>query len=258
MSVLDAGLRISPDIHRDYVLSHADRAMVLAQKLCALVTHLPDFDEDLAISNITLDLLGQARALYTHAGALEGKGRDEDALAFLRGAADFRSPLLVEQGDQDFADVIARQFLHDQFAALLWDALERSADPVLAGIAAKAIKETRYHSRYSSEWMVRLGDGTEFSHGKIQAALSSLWIFTRELFETSVPAELVAAGIAADPAALEARFLDKVDIVLVQAGLERPDAYAAEAPSRSPDLEPLTSILTVMQAEYRAHPGAVW
>lgn len=258
MSVIDAGLRVSAELHRDYVLAQGDRAMVLAQQLCALVTHLPDFDEDLAISNIALDLLGQARALYTHAGCIEGKGRNEDDLAFLRDAAEFHSPRLVEQGDGDFATVIVRQFLHDRFAALLWDAMQASADPVLAGIAAKAIKETRYHSRYGADWMVRLGDGTPLSHAKMQAALDTLWPYALALFESeAVARQLVETGIAVDPSALRSAFMQDVDAVLKQATLDRPTGDV-RIPERATDLEPLTSILRVMQDEYRAHPGASW
>lgn len=258
MSALATGTRVSAEQHSQYLLSLADRAMILGQRLCGLVTHLPDFDEDLAISNIALDLVGQARALYAHAAEIESKGRSEDDLAFLRGAAEFRSPLLAEQGGRDFADVIVRQFLHDRFANLLWDALQASSDPILAGIAAKAVKETRYHCRYGTEWMIRLGDGTPFSHDKMQASLDFLWPYVTELFDNaSVAPEMIAAGIAVDPTALWPSYQTEVDLVLSDAKLTRP-ASIDNAPARSGNFDDLAAILQVMQAEYRAHPGAEW
>jgi ring-1,2-phenylacetyl-CoA epoxidase subunit PaaC len=256
MSVVDAGVGVSSLVRRDYVLGHADRAMVLAQQLCGLVTHLPDFDEDLAISNIALDLLGQARALYSHAGVIEGEQRSEDDLAFLRDADDFRNPRLVEQGSADFAEVIVRQFLHDSYAKLLWDGLQTSSDPMLAGIAAKAIKETRYHIRYGIDWMIRLGDGTVLSHHKVQAALDGLWPYALELFDERIDPQLLEAKIAIDGVTLRPAFLAHVDTVLAQASLVRPSGETLRTPPRN--RAHLASLLTVMQAEYRAHPGAVW
>lgn len=258
MSVVDVELGRAREAHRDYVLSLADRAIVLAQQLCAWITHLPSFEEDLAISNIALDLLGQARALYTHAGLLEGGGRGEDELAFLRGPEEFLSPRLVEWENGDFAHLITRQLLHDSYAALLWERLRESRDRVLAEIAAKAVKETRYHVRYAREWAIRLGDGTDESNRRMRDALDQLWPSALALFGPAAAfTELVDAGIAIDPLTLRADWEAMVAQTLREASLPTPSA-AAPDPAHERDPGRLTKLLEVMQAEFRAHPGANW
>jgi ring-1,2-phenylacetyl-CoA epoxidase subunit PaaC len=166
----------------DYVLGLADDALVLGHRLSEWCGHAPLLEEELALANIGLDLIGQARALYDHAGALEGKGRDQDTLAYRRDAPAWRNLLLVEQPNGDFAVTIARQFLYSAYAAPFWRAMTASPDANLAGIAASAANETAYHRRHASEWLVRLGDGTAESRRRAQAAIDLLWPYTGEMF----------------------------------------------------------------------------
>ncbi|MGE0827769.1 MAG: 1,2-phenylacetyl-CoA epoxidase subunit PaaC [Hyphomonadaceae bacterium] len=243
--------------HIAYVLHQADRAMILAQQLCAWVANAPDFDDDLALSNIALDLIGQARALYAHAGALEGAGRSEDHLAFLRDADEFLSPPLVEQPNGDFAQTIARQVLHDAYALALWQALRASADEVLAAIAAKAANETRYHLRYSSEWLIRMGDGTEESLRRAQAALELLWPYALELFQQdAIEVEMTHAGIGADPHALRAAWEITLREILAKTDLCPPASNAAHLGGRRAPA--FAALLAEMQLSHRQHPGAAW
>ena len=160
----------------------SDTSLVLGQRLGEWLGHAPALEEDLALANLSLDLIGQARLLLTYAGELEGRGRDEDALAFLRDAPEFLNLTLAEQPNGDFGHTIVRQWLIDAWQLEIYGALEHSADTRLAAIAAKALRETRYHYRFSSGWLVRLGDGTPESHGRVQSALDALWRFTAELF----------------------------------------------------------------------------
>ncbi len=191
-----------------YVLRQGDRALILAQRLLEEITHAPEIEEDMALSNLALDLIGQARGLYTYAGDLEGPtvdgtDRDENYFAYWREQHEFLNPLLVEQPNGDFAHVIGRQFLHDAYALPLWQALATSSDETLAALAGKAVKETAYHLRHARSWVVRLGDGTDESQTRMQAAIDHLWRFTGELFEhDDVEDGLVAAGVAADPEVL--------------------------------------------------------
>ena len=189
--------------HYRYLLRLADNALVLGHRLTEWSSRAPTLEEDIALSNIALDLIGQARALYGHACALAGDGRDEDQLAFLRDAHEFLNVQLVERPNGDFADTMARQHCYSAFAVLLWEELTRSRDTELAGIAAKAEKECAYHLRHSSEWVIRLGDGTAESHQRMQRAIDDIWMFTGELFEVDeVDRAMIAAGIAADASKL--------------------------------------------------------
>src|SRR5688500_5893162 len=170
------------DVRIGYALYLGDTSLILAQRLSEWVGHAPALEEDLALANTALDLLGQARYLLSYAGELEGKGRGEDDLAFLRDPSDYSNLLLVEQPNVDFGHTIVRQFLIDAWQLELFECLQGSSEPRFAEPAAKALKETRYHYRFSSGWMVRLGDGTEESHKRVQAGLDALWKFTSELF----------------------------------------------------------------------------
>jgi len=182
--------------HCHYVLRLADTSLVLGQRLAEWIGHAPALEEDLALANLSLDLIGQARLLLTYAGELEGQGRDEDALAFLRDAPEFLNLALAEQPNGDFAHTIVRQWLIDAWQLEIYGALEHSSDTRLAAIAAKAIRETRYHYRFSSGWLVRLGDGTEESHRRVQESVDALWPFTHELFAADeVDEHLAAEGI---------------------------------------------------------------
>lgn len=251
---------VLPDRHFLYVLRLADSNLVLAQRLGELIGHAPALEEDLGIANVALDLLGQARLLLAHAGVLEGRGRDEDMLAFLRAEHEFLNATLTEQPNGDFGDTIARQFLYDGWQIELYGQLAQSADPTLAAIAAKALKETRYHLRYSAGWLVRLGDGTGESHARAQAALERLWPHTVELCDPDdIDAAMLAAGIGADLAAVRRGWDRRIDETLAEATLERP----ATPPwrwygKRGEHGEHLGRLLAEMQVLQRSHPGASW
>ena len=189
----------------EYLLRLGDDRLVLGHRLSEWCGHGPILEEDIALANVALDLIGQATHFLQLAGQVEGKGRDEDALAYFRDAVDYRNVNLVELPNGDFGRTIVRQFLFDAWSVLLLDGLQRAADTKLAGIAAKAYKEARYHVRHSGEWVLRLGDGTEESHRRVQTALDELWPYTGELFATDEVDRLLASAGAPEPAALEAR-----------------------------------------------------
>jgi ring-1,2-phenylacetyl-CoA epoxidase subunit PaaC len=243
-----------------YVLRQGDRALVLAQRLLEQITHAPEIEEDMALANLALDLIGQARALYSYAGEIEGEGHDEDHFAYWRDQHQFVNPLLVEQPNGDFAHVIVRQFLHDAFALPYWQAMARSSDSTLAGLAGKAQKETAYHLRHSRAWVVRLGDGTPESHARAQTAIDVLWRFTGELFEVdSVEHALVADEVAADPNELAIAWQRIVDDTLHEATLTRPDAVVMQSGGRTGHhSEGFSYLLGELQVVARAHPGATW
>jgi ring-1,2-phenylacetyl-CoA epoxidase subunit PaaC len=243
-----------------YVLRLADTSLVLGQRLGEWVGHAPALEEDLALANIALDLVGQARFLLTYAGEIEGRGRDEDALAFLRDAPEFCNVSLAEQPNVDFGHTIVRQFLLDAWQLELYQALSDSTDARLAGIAAKAVKETRYHLRFSAGWLVRLGDGTEESHGRVAAALDALWRFTDELLTPdALDEEMAADGIAPSLAALRVRWEERVGAVLEEATFKRPAAasYLWHG-KRGVHTEHLGHMLAEMQHLPRTFPGATW
>lgn len=245
---------------RGYALTVGDTSLILAQRLGEWIGHAPALEEDLALANIGLDLLGQARYLLSHAAQLQGNGSSEDDLAFLRDPQDFLNLTLVEQPNGDFGQTIVRQFLIDAWQLELFERLQQSSEPKLAELAAKAIKETRYHFRFSSGWVVRLGDGTEESHQRVQTALDALWRFTHEMFVAS-PAEqeAVAAGIAPDPASLAADWSRRVDEVLKEATLQRPaDVAYSWHGKRGQHSEHLSRLLAEMQFMQRTYPGAQW
>jgi ring-1,2-phenylacetyl-CoA epoxidase subunit PaaC len=246
-----------------FTLRHADRTLVLAQQLAAWITHTHELEEEVALANIGVDLLGQARALYSLVAELDGRGLSEDDYAYRRDDRQFLNPLLVERPNGDFAQTMVRQFLHDAYAVTLWTWLQRSTDPSLAGIAAKARKETAYHRRHSATWVVRLGDGTDESHRRAQAALDRLWRYTGELFETdAIDRELAASGVAPDPAVLRGPWDEQVGGVLAEARLEIPTdpALTGMATGGWSGLhgEALGRMLGEMQVLQRSHPGASW
>ena len=243
-----------------YLLRLADDQLILGQRLSEWCGHAPTLEEDLALANIALDLIGQARALYAYAGEVEGEGRDEDRLAYLRYERDYANALLVEQPNGDFAHTIVRQLAYAAFMRPYWGALTRSSDATLAGIAAKAEKEVAYHLRHSAEWAIRLGDGTAESHQRMAAALEELWRFTGELFEMDETAQALAeAGVAVDAAALEPEWTATIDEVLSQATLARPEVKAMQSGGRDGrHSEHLGHILTELQYMQRAYPGLSW
>lgn len=243
-----------------YTLRLADNALILGHRLSEWVGHAPVPEEDLALANMGLDLIGQARALYTYAGEVEGRGRDEDALAYLREVGGYRNVLLAEQPNGDFAYTIVRQLLYAAFAHPFFETLARAQDATLAAIAAKAVKELAYHLRHSAEWTIRLGDGTPESHRRTQTALDDLWAYTGELFETDqVERALIDRGIAVDPAALRTRFERALDEVLAEATLTRPAGGLTQSGGRAGrHSEHLGYILSELQYLQRAYPGAKW
>ena len=240
------------------MLGLADDALVSAQRMGWWISRAPELEEDVALANIGLDQLGQARALLDHAGRLEGAGRSEDDLAYLRDDRDFRNVHLVERPQTDFGVAMARLLVFSAYQSELYAALTRSTDPALSGVAGKAVKEVAYHLDHASRWVVRLGDGTEESHTRMQAALDAEWPFVEELF-TPVDPGLVEQGIAADPAALRPGVLDKVGAVIAEATLELPQVGPALGGGRQGlHTEHLGFLLAEMQHLARSHPGATW
>lgn len=245
----------------DYLLRLGDTSLVLGHRLSEWCGHGPALETDMALTNVALDLIGQARQFLTYAGEVEGRGRSEDDLAYLRDAHGYRNLLLVELPNEDFARTIARQFLFDAFNVELMAGLAAgSRDGRLAAIAAKAVKEVSYHARHSSEWMIRLGDGTETSHRKIQAALDDLWMYTGEMFAMDgVDDAMVAAGIGVDPVALKPRWDERIDEVLTEATVKRPeDGWMQTGGKAGRHTEHLGYLLAEMQFLQRAYPGAKW
>lgn len=248
------------DVRFRYAVHLGDTSLILAQRLGEWVGHAPALEEDLALANIALDLLGQARHLLSYAGEIEGKGRSEDDLAFLRDPCDFSNLALVEQPNGDFGHTIVRQFLIDAWQLELFERLQTSSEPRFAELAAKAIKETRYHYRFTAGWMVRLGDGTDESHQRMQAGLDALWKFTGELFApVAVDEEAAAAGLAPDPATLRAAWSANVEQVLQEATLKKPaDVSFRWYGKRQQHTEHLSHLLAEMQFMQRTYRGAQW
>ena len=243
-----------------YALGLADDALILGHRLSQWIGHGPLLEEELALGNTALDLIGQARALYAYAGAVEGKGRDEDALAYRRDAGGFRNLLLVEQPNGDFAVTVVRQFLHAAFMHPFWRALAASKDETLAAIAAKAEKEAAYHLRHAGEWLIRLGDGTAESRRRAQDALDALWPYTGEMFEADAAAKaLIRQGIATDPAPLRAVWERTVTSVLSEATLRQPESgWMQSGGRRGRHSEHLGHLLAELQFLPRAYPAATW
>jgi ring-1,2-phenylacetyl-CoA epoxidase subunit PaaC len=244
----------------EYLVRLGDDRLVLGHRMSEWCGHGPILEEDIALSNIALDLIGHATAWLTLAGTVEGAGRDADALAYFRDGTSYRNALLVELPKGDFAFTMLRQFLFDAHSVLLMDALSSSANAQVAAIAAKCLKEDKYHLRHSSEWVVRLGDGTDESHRRAHDALTALWRYTGELFDRdAVDATVAAQGIVVDHDAIRARWDTMVREVLQRATLEVPSDTAMRRGGRSGrHTESLGHMLTEMQIVARSHPGATW
>jgi ring-1,2-phenylacetyl-CoA epoxidase subunit PaaC len=244
----------------EYLLRLGDSALVLAQRSAAWVAHAPVMEEDVALANVALDLFGQAKLWLEYAGELEGAGRDADALAFHRDASAYRNVLLVEQPNGNFADTIVRGYLYDAWTRLNLTALAASSDERVAAIAAKSVKETAYHLRRSEDWLIRLGDGTELSHQRVQSAVDELWRFTGELFTgDEIDAAMVAAGVSVDPASLREPWLERVDAALALATLTKPvDGWMQRGGKQGQHGEALSYMLAEMQVLPRSYPGAQW
>ena len=245
-----------------YCLALGDDALIYSHRLQQWMTRLPELEEETALANIALDLLGQARLLLARAGQAEGSGRREDDLAFFRDEHEFRNVRLAEHTDADFAQLAGRLLVFSAWRLALFGRLARSADPVLAAIAAKAINELSYHRDYAAQWVIRLGDGTPLSHDRMAAALEAIWPLTDELFQAD-PVAASLPGVAADPADLRAEVDAVLDTVLAAATLDRPRAAAlARVAGRSGrdgvHTEAFGYLLAELQSVARAHPDATW
>jgi ring-1,2-phenylacetyl-CoA epoxidase subunit PaaC len=252
----------APNALFEYLLRLGDDRLVLGHRLSEWCGHGPILEEDIAIANVALDLLGQATMLLRLAGEVEGQGRTEDALAYFREAVEFRNCQLAELPKGDFAFTIARQFLFDVHAVVTLDALSGSSHPELAAIAAKSLKEAKYHVRHSGEWMLKLGDGTEESHRRVQRAVDDLWRFTGELFAADpIDQAMHEAGIGPDLAALRDRWEALVCEVLERATLTLPlqtPMQTMRGGRSGAHTESLGHLLAEMQIVARSHPGAAW
>ena len=243
-----------------YALRRADDALILGHRLSEWCGHAPMLEEDMALANMGLDLLGQARELYSYAADVEGKGNDEDKFAYLRDIRQYRNLLLLEQPNGDFARTMVRQFFYAGFADLYWRAMMKSSDATLAAIAAKSEKESAYHLRHSSEWIVRLGDGTEESHRRAQTAIDDLWAYTGEMFHIDESEHgLIDGGIAVHPATLHPQWLKTVSDIVSEATLALPKSDWMQQGGRSGrHSEHLGHLLSELQSMQRTFPGATW
>lgn len=243
-----------------YVIGLGDDALILAQRLSEWVTRAPQIEEDIALANISLDLLGQARTLLTYAGDVEGAGRDEDALAYLRSAAQYRNAGVCELPNGDFATSMARLLAVSAYQLELYRALTSSRDAVLSAVAEKAVKEVAYHLDHAREWVVRLGDGTPVSRARMQAGVDAVLPLAEELFDSSwIASELVRDGTAVDPSTLRQPWAVHVEGALRRCGLTWPaSGVLAGSGRRGEHTEALTEMLAEMQHLHRSHPGARW
>lgn len=252
--------KIANDLLFEWLLRRGDTALVLGHRVSEWCGHSPVLEEDIALANVALDLIGQARMWLSLAGEVEGKGRDENDLAYLRDAFDFRNVLLAEQPNGDFGKTLMRQFLIDTFQMLLLKKLEGSTDPRIAAIAAKAGKEVAYHLDRSADLVIRLGDGTPESHRRMQEALDQLWSYTGELFASDhVDTAMAAAGLSPDPATLRDEWEKTVGEVFSEATLTVPEGdFAHLGGLTGRHSEHLGHLLADMQFLQRAYPGATW
>lgn len=243
-----------------YIYGIADNALILGQRLGELCGHGPSLETDIAMTNIALDLFGQVRSYYQYAAKIQGNDTTEDTISFLRKEREYKNVLLVEQPNTDFAYSITRQFLFDMFHIELLNELQNSKDETLAAIAKKSIKEVSYHVRFSSDWMRRLGDGTEESNQKVQTAVNDLWVYTDELFhQTDADKAMVSEGIGVDVTQLKQSYYQKVSAILEEATIEVPKMeYFQKGGKQGIHSEYMGYILTEMQYMQRTYPNMNW
>ncbi len=246
--------------HINYILRLADDSFIYGHRLSELCSKGPFLEEDIAMTNISLDLLGQATALYKHAAAVEGKGRSEDDMVYRRTERNFYCHLITELPNGDFGFTMTRMFLISAYNMYLFENLAKSKDEVIAGIFAKSVKEVKYHLRHSSSWMLRLGDGTEESHAKVQKSLDDIWMFTGELFMMDeIDEAAVKVGIGTDVRTFKSDWDKKVKEVLDEATLTKPaDAFAQSGGRKGLHTEYLGYLLTDIQYLTRVYPDAKW
>lgn len=244
----------------DYILRTADNCLIYGQRIAEWCGHGPVLEEDIALSNTALDYLGQATNLLKYAAQIEGKGRTEDDIAFLRDASEFKNLLIVELPNGDYGYTIARQFLFSSFYLLYLEKLCGSKDEFLAGFAAKSIKELKYHVQHAGDWVLRMGDGTEESHQRIQKAINELWEYTPEFFIVDeLDNEAISTGIGVDVAALKEQWKQNVSDIITEATLQVPaDGWGHKGGRLGKHTEHLGFILSDMQYLQRMYPGAKW
>lgn len=244
----------------NYILGVADNALILGQRLGELCGHGPSLETDIACTNVSLDLFGQVRSYFQYAATVAGDDRTEDDIAFLRREREYKNVLLVEQPNTDFAYVIVRQFLFDVYHKLFLEELKKSKDETLVAIALKSIKEVRYHEQFSSDWIIRLGDGTAESHDRIQEAIDALWTYTDELFhQTQADKDMIAAGVGVDVTTFKEKYMSRVTEVLAEATIEKPETkWFQKGGKEGIHTEYLGYILADMQYMQRTYPGMEW
>ena len=250
----------SPDPRAAWLMRLGDATLILGHRMTEWLSRAPTLEEDIALANLGLDLIGQTRAFYARACELEGGTREESDLAFRRAEPDYRNPLLVEQPNGNFADTMARHLLFAAYATALYERLAASTDPETAAIAARSAREMAYHLRHAGEWTIRLGDGTEDSHAKAQAAIDDLWPYVSELFEPdALDLEVAASGFGVDPSTLRGDFDAAIDEVLLRATLKRPvERHGQRGGKSGRHSEHLGHMLAELQALQRAYPDARW
>jgi ring-1,2-phenylacetyl-CoA epoxidase subunit PaaC len=244
----------------NYILGVADNSLILGQRMGELCGHGPSLETDIACTNVSLDLFGQVRSYFQYAAEIAGEGKTEDDIAFLRRERQYKNVLLVEQPNTDFAYTIVRQFLFDAYHLLFLQELQNSSDETLVAIAKKSIKEVSYHERFSSDWIKRLGDGTEVSHQKIQEAINNLWTYTDELFhQTDADKAMVAAGVGVDVTALKDKYYETVNAVLEVATIATPESkWFQKGGKHGVHTEHLGYMLSDMQYMQRTFPNLEW
>ncbi len=244
----------------NYILGVADNALILGQRMGELCGHGPSLETDIACTNVSLDLFGQVRSYFQYAAEVSGEDKTEDDIAFLRREREYKNVLLVEQPNTDFAFTIVRQFFFDVYHLLFLDELQHSKDETLAAIAKKSIKEVSYHERFSTDWIIRLGDGTEESHDRIQNAVNSLWTYTDELFhQTDADIAMIGTGVAVDVTKLKDTYYSKINAVLDRATIEIPESkWFQKGGKNGVHTEHLGYLLADMQYMQRTYPGMEW
>lgn len=257
---MQASIQPGRDAATQYVLRLGDTCLILGQRIAEWCGHAPVLEEDIALTNMSLDLIGQARALLTHAGQISGLGHDEDQLAFLRDERDYLNPTLVELPRGDFAFTVLRNAMVATFLKLMWQRLSASSDAELAAIAGKALKESRYHQQHACDWVVRLGDGTDESARRLKAALAQLWRYSAELFEDdAIDEQAAASGLGPKWSELQADWRAEMAALLAAVKLPVPaDSVYRSTGRRGVHSEHMGFILAELQYLQRAFPGGVW